>query len=506
MNKYQPTIGLEIHAELKTHSKMFCNSKNDPSNSEPNTNVCPICLGMPGTLPVINKQAVEWTILTGLALNCEIAKITKWDRKNYFYPDLPKGYQISQYDQPIATSGWLKLKTKTSPLNADPRIAENLKRIHITRIHLEEDTGTLKHPEGREGIDYSLIDYNRAGVPLMELVTEPDIESAEQAKEFCQKYQTILRYLGVSDAEMEKGQMRCEANISLRSISNISAKRGSANSGKTQKLGTKVEIKNLNSFKAVARSIEYEIKRQSEILESGKKVIQETRGWDDVRGITYSMRVKETSADYRYFPEPDLPPIAISHKNKEVRNKLGNIIDLEKIKRQLPELPEQKKKRYIEKYKLTEDAAEIIANNLDMILYYEKIVKLGSDPILTAKWVINELSPDFSAKPQDIFALLKLIGTNEISNKIAKDILPDIKAGKSPLEIIRNRGIKQISSQDEIKKIVQKVMGENPEIVAKIRSGKTQVIGFLIGQIMKETGGQVNPQIAQKFINEEINQ
>ncbi|MCL5794884.1 MAG: Asp-tRNA(Asn)/Glu-tRNA(Gln) amidotransferase subunit GatB [Patescibacteria group bacterium] len=499
MKNYQPTIGLEIHAELKTDSKMFCNCKNDPFISEPNINICPICLGMPGTLPVINQKAVEWTILTGLALNCQILEATKWDRKNYFYPDLPKGYQISQYDKPIAAKGYLMVAEKVLQGCKQPKVTisnqnvtESNHKIRITRIHLEEDTGTLKHPEGKSGVDYSLVDYNRAGVPLMELVTEPDIETAREAKEFCQKYQAILRYLNVSDVDMEKGQMRCEANVSIRPISNLKSQ--------SSKLGTKVEIKNLNSFKAVEKAINYEIKRQGELLDEGKKIIQETRGWDDVRGVTYSMRKKETSADYRYFPEPDLPPITIG-----VRGKVHGVsINIEEIKKQLPELPDQKLARYIKEYKLSENNAEILVNNMEMWQYFENIIRLGSDPILTSNWLINELAPDFSAKPQYIVELLKLIDEKKISQKIAKDLLPDIKIGKSPLDLIKTKGIEQISDTNQIRKFVIETINLNPDIVAKIKSGKSQAIGFLVGQVMKETKGQANPQIVSKIINEEI--
>jgi len=331
---YTPKIGLEIHVELKTHSKMFCSCKNDSQEKEPNVNICPICLGHPGTLPVINKEAVRKVIKTGIALNCKIAPWSFFERKNYFYPDLPKGYQISQYANPLCKEGFLI-------------IPSNNKKIRIRRIHLEEDTAKLIHPEGQ---NYSLLDFNRAGIPLMELVTEPDMESAKEAKEFARELQLILRYLEVSDADMEKGQMRVEANVSLSQIPNL----------KSQSLGTKVEIKNLNSFKAVERAIEYEIKRQKEILEGGGGVIQETRGWDEKKGVTFPQREKEEAHDYRYFPEPDLPPMEF---NKDF------ILD---VKNQLPELPFEKRERFQQEYNLSSKIIEILISNKDLSEYFEK--------------------------------------------------------------------------------------------------------------------------------------
>lgn len=499
MNNYEATIGLEIHAELKTNSKMFCDCKNDPFNSEPNINVCPVCAGFPGTLPTLNKQAIDWTILTGLALGCDIGfankkdkKIwTKWDRKHYFYPDLPKGYQISQYDMPLCHEGKLEIR---NPCLAGRRAKSDLRqaqialnqlkgetnsKIRIKRIHLEEDTGSLKHPEGKSHINYSLVDYNRAGVPLMELVTEPDIHSALQAKDFCKKYQLILRYLNVSEADMEKGQMRCEANISVRNLET------------DKELGTKVEVKNLNSFKAVEKAIDYEIKRQIKALEKGEKIEQETRGWNDSRQITYVMRKKESAADYRYFPEPDLPPVSFG------------IEEIIKLKNQLPELPDEKQIRYIKNYQLSNHEAEVLVNNLKMNDYFEKAVEGGASASLAAKWLINEM-PDLSAKIKDFVALLKLIENNTINNKLAKEILPRVKKGECPTDIINKLGLKQIDNESDLVKIVRNVMENNKEAVEKIKSGKTQTIGFLIGQIMRETKGQANPGVVNKILNDEI--
>lgn len=471
---WEAVIGLEIHAELKTKRKMFCGCKNDPFHSQPNENVCPVCLGMPGALPIMNRQAVEWTILTGLALNCKVNKFSKWDRKNYFYPDLPKGYQISQYDLPLVYGGIMQVGER---------------QIGITRIHLEEDTGTSKHPEGRVDVDYSLLDYNRSGVPLMELVTEPDIRSAEEAKEFCQNYQQILRTLKIADADMEKGQMRCEANISVRV-------RGES------KLGTKVEVKNLNSFKSVQKAIEYEIKRQIEEIESGEKIVQQTRGWDEKKQQTYIMRVKETSADYRYFPEPDLPPIQIVTSNKQ--QVISNTINIEEIKKQLPEMPKEKVERFVKDYQLSKADAEIIAGNAAMAEYLESSIKYKVLSINQfANWMINEI-PDLSIKPERLVELVNLISEGKISGKIAKEILPEIKKGKSPKEIIKEKELEQVSDTGELEKIIKKVIDQNQDAVAKIKAGQTGVMGFLVGQVMKETKGKANPKVVNEILRTKI--
>lgn len=478
MNNYEAVIGLEIHAELKTKSKMFCSCKNLASSLtnrddklesvKQNENICPVCLGMPGTLPVLNKQAIDWTIMTGLATNCQIAEFTKWDRKNYFYPDLPKGYQISQYDLPICKDGYLEIENSESQTS----------KIRITRIHLEEDTGTSKHPEGKANIDYSLLDYNRAGVPLMELVTEPDIKSAEIAKEFCKKYQVILRNLGVSDANMEKGQMRCEANISIMPIG-------------SKKFGTKVEVKNLNSFKAVERAIKYEIERQKEALEFGEKIVQETRGWDDVKARTYTMRVKETSADYRYFPEPDLPPVLLSK------------FEIDKLKKQMPESFLQKEARYIQKYKLSKNNARQISSIPEIAFYFEKTIKETKYPNDLANLIVN--SPqviDMSSK--DLAKLTNLVGDGTITKANAKEIIPEVIQGKKIDEIIKNKGFKQISDISTLEKIIEKIIKDNPKVVEKIKNGQMNVMGFIVGQVMKETKGQANPKLVNEIIRKKI--
>lgn len=500
VKKYEAVIGLEIHAELKTRSKMFCSCKNETFvlddrrsalsdkrlaiSTKPNWNICPVCLGMPGVLPVLNRQAIEWTILTGLALHCQIghpidprqsasrsaksAFLMKWDRKNYFYPDLPKGYQISQYDLPICYNGFLQVGDR---------------KIGITRIHLEEDTGTSKHPEGKKEINYSLLDFNRAGVPLMELVTDPDIKTAEEAKKFCKQYQQILRTLKVADADMEKGQMRCEANVSIRTKEQRNKE--------TKKLGTKVEIKNLNSFKAVERSIEYEIERQTGVLKSGGKIIQETRGWDDARGKTYTMRTKETSADYRYFPEPDLPPVIISHQK------------IEDLKKELPELPKDKAERYIKEFNLAEDEALIITSNPEKVEFFEEGIQYTRHPKDLGCWTVNE-SDLIEMSPQNAGELINLVKEGKISKNAAKGIFPDLKKGKSPKEIIKEKGLSQISDTSELQKTIDKIIKENPEVVESIKKGKTQAIGFLIGQVMSKTEGKANPQMVNKLTRDKL--
>src|SRR3989339_2274143 len=402
---YKPTIGLEIHAELKTQSKMFCSCKNDADEKRPNFNICPVCTAQPGALPAANEEAVKMVIKTGLALNCEIAKNSKFDRKNYFYPDLPKGYQISQYDQPLCMGGFLDISGR---------------KIRITRIHLEEDTGSLVHPDGA---DYSLVNLNRAGVPLMELVTEPDITSGREAREFAQELQLILKYLGVSDANMEKGQMRVEVNISI-------------SKGKT--LGTKVEIKNLNSFKVVEKAVDFEIKRQEEVLEAKEKVVQETRGWHDKKEITFSQREKESAHDYRYFPEPDLLPM---HFDKEY---------IKEIKLSMIELPEQKRERFVKEYGLEKEAVEFFVVNKELSEYFEKVVsefeewtkedEKGDAHKKVSKLVANYLISDvqgllqgkefiekeFKITPENFGEFIKMIYEGEISSKVAKMVLPEM--------------------------------------------------------------------------------
>jgi len=473
--KFIPIIGLEIHVELKTKSKMFCFCKNDPDEKHPNINICPVCLGHPGTLPVINREAVRKTIKTGLALNCEISRHTFFERKNYFYPDLPKGYQISQYSTPICKNGFLEIDGK---------------KIRIRRVHLEEDTGRLIHEK-----DYSLVDFNRAGVPLMELVTEPDIESPKEARKFAEELQLILRYLDVSDADMEKGQMRVEANISLSSKKGV--------------LGTKVEIKNLNSFKAVEKALEYEIERQRKILESGKKVIQETRGWDPAREITFSQREKEEAQDYRYFPEPDLPPLEITQEM------------VDEIRAEIPELPRQKRERFKKEYNLDEKSIEIFVKNKDFGEYFEKVVSeftpnLPKEKLLRLiKLATNYLTTDllgllkgasvsgedFLITPENFAEFIELIDEGKISSKIAKIVLEEMfKTGADPSHIIEEKGLVLITDEAEIEKIVYQVISENQKAVSDFKKGKENALEFLIGQVMRKTKGKANPKIAKEIL------
>ena len=632
---YQPTIGLEIHVELKTKSKMFCSCPNDPDEKKPNVNICPICLGHPGVLPVINEEAVKKTIKTGLALNCQISEYSKFDRKNYFYPDLPKGYQISQLYQPLCQKGFLDIRVDS--LSNSRKFA----RVRIREVHLE-DVGRLIH-----GKDYSLVDFNRAGIPLLELVTEPDIHSAKEARKFAEELQLILRYLDVSDADMEKGEMRCEVNISMRPndkrtfrsnkeriktngkrivlaeesyklmklLFEIHNKLGtvykeknyqdaveeilkrekisyerekritlefedlkisdffadfvidnkillevkaekfitqndirqilryikSANlplgiivnfrrdrleykrlinplfdfnslsfvKNSSEALGTKVEIKNLNSFKAVERAIDYEIKRQTKILNSGKKVIQETRGWDDIKGVTVSQREKEYAQDYRYFPEPDLLPL---HFEKE---------EIEKIRAEIPELPREKRERFKREYELDEKPIEVFVRDKDFGEYFEKVVsefepnlpkeKLLSLIKLATNYLITDLqgllkgssvsSESFLITPENFAQFIALIADGKISSKIAKVVLEEMfKTGADPSHIIEEKELSLITDSREIENIVQKVVAENQKAVSDFKKGKETAFQFLIGQVMAKTKGKANPEIVKKIL------
>jgi aspartyl-tRNA(Asn)/glutamyl-tRNA(Gln) amidotransferase subunit B len=473
--KYYPKIGLEIHIQLKTKSKMFCDCKNDPNEKHPNINICPVCLGHPGTLPVINQEAIKKTIKTGLALNCEISRHTFFERKNYFYPDLPKGYQISQYSTPLCANGFLEIEGK---------------KVRIRRIHLEEDTGRLIHEK-----ECSLVDFNRAGIPLMELVTEPDIESSIEARRFAEELQLILRYLNISDADMEKGEMRVEANISLGKNKN--------------KLGTKVEVKNLNSFRAVEKAIEYEIKRQKKILDSGKKIIQETRGWDPEREITFSQREKEEAHDYRYFPEPDLPPLEITQEM------------IDQIKSEIGELPAKKRERLKREYELDQKSIEIFVKNKDFGEYFEKVVsefgpnlpreKLFKLIKLAVNYLTSDLlgilkeasveGEDFLITPENFAQFINLIDEGKISSKTAKMILEEMfKTGAKPSHIIEEKGLVLISDRAEIERIVQQVISENQKAVFDFKRGKETALQFLIGQVMKKTKGRVNPQLTREVL------
>lgn len=466
-NKYHITIGLEIHAELKTESKMFCGCINNPNEEKPNTNICPVCMAHPGSMPVINKKALEHVVRVGLALGADITNFTEFDRKNYFYPDIPKGYQISQFKYPIVAGG-------------------ELDGVSITRVHLEEDTATNKH----EG-DHSLVDFNRAGVPLMELVTEPVIHSAKDAGDFGRELQLLLRYLGVSDANMEKGEMRVELNISISPDKNT--------------LGTKVEVKNINSFRAVERAAEFEIKRMSKLLDEGKgsEIIQETRGWDENKGITFSQRSKEDALDYRYFPEPDLPKLY-----------LHEIFDLEKFKSELPELPEDKRFRYIQDYKLKLEDIESYIIDRELGDWFESViielkndkekVKTASNYVTSDYIGIKNTNPDARPPKSEHFAeLIEMVSSNTISSRGAKDILAMIVIkDESPMKIAEEKNLIQKNDEGEIKNIVEKIIKENPDVVEVYRGGKENAIMSLVGKIIKESNGSANPQVVVKLLKE----
>ena len=481
--EYKTTIGLEIHVELKTKSKMFCSCKNDPLEKRPNFNICPVCTAQPGTLPVANEEAIKKTIKSGLALNCKINKKSKFDRKNYFYPDLPKGYQISQYDQPFCEHGYLAIEARL------PDGSRASKSIGITRIHLEEDTGRLIH-SGKD----SLVDYNRAGIPLMEIVTEPDINSGKEARDFAQELQIIFRYLGISDADMERGQMRVEVNISL---------------SKNDSLGTKVEIKNLNSFRSVEKSIDYEIIRQAGVLDDGKKIIQETRGWDEKKQITVSQREKEEAHDYRYFPEPDLPTFNFDDEY------------LAKIKSEIPELPWAKRIRLRDEYGLTDDSAiENFVYNKDLGEYFEKVMSelmswlgqkdqkitnLAVNYIITDFWALFEKAPlkelEEKVDPEDFAELIKMIYKEEISSKIAKQVLSEMfKTGADPSHIVEEKGLIQMSDAGEIEKIIKEVINKNLKPVEDYKKGKQNALQYLAGQVMAATQGRAKPEIVQETL------
>ena len=502
--KYDAIIGLEIHAELKTKSKMFCSCDNDAENYAPNTTVCPICLGHPGTLPVPNKQAIDWTILTGLALHGQINRLSKFDRKNYFYPDLPKGYQISQYDQPLVYGGYLEI-------DGD--------KILITRIHLEEDTGKSSH---KKEADYTLLDFNRAGTPLMELVTEPVIRNAAQAKKFCQAYQQILRYLGVSGADMEKGEMRCEANVSVQAAGTweyrdgkiIPKKKGWFGNDRFE-LNPKVELKNINSFRAVEKAINFEITRQTEILEKNGRIDAETRGWDENKSATVSQRVKESAADYRYFPEPDIPPLQISEDW------------LERLTRELPEMPLAKKQRFLAEYKFSPALTEILINDKNLADWTENVISeldawieangdnearqerrlakaaanLISGPLLKHLNADNKKIGDLKITAENFAELTCLIYQGKVNSTTGQNILEKMyQAGGDPTDIMRDLGLEQLDDSAELEKAALKILADNPDQAAQYKKGKVRVIQFLLGQLMAETDGKANPKMAKEIL------
>jgi aspartyl-tRNA(Asn)/glutamyl-tRNA(Gln) amidotransferase subunit B len=471
-NKYYSTIGLEVHSELKTSSKMFCGCKNDPDEDRPNVNICPVCMAHPGAIPVPNKKAIEHVIRVGLAVGGKIADFSEFDRKNYFYPDIPKGYQISQYEHPIVLGG-------------------ELAEMKLTRIHLEEDTGTNKHDRG----DYSLVDFNRAGVPLMELVTEahtydtPD-EAARVGGNFGREYQLLLQYLGASDANMEKGEFRVEANISLSPDKN--------------KLGTKVEVKNLNSFKSAERAIKYELERMKELLEEGRgsEIVQETRGWDEVKQSTFSQRSKESAQDYRYFPDPDIPKF-----------KLTEIFDFDKLRSELPEVPVAKRNRYSKDYEIKEGDIEAYINDKELGLWFEQISKILSTPekikvasnYITSDFLgLKKSNPDIKMPSASNFSeLVTLVSDGKISSRAAKDILAMIViSDESPDKIANEKDLIQKNDEGALKEIAQRIIEANPKNVSDYKGGKENALMGLVGQMMKETKGSANPAIATKILKE----
>lgn len=478
MAEYETVIGLEVHVELKTRSKAFCDSTT-AFGGDPNTHVCPVCLGLPGTLPVINKTVVEYAIRAGLALNCRIAEFSKYDRKNYYYPDMPKNYQISQYDMPIALEGYLDIETDGGQ-----------KRIGITRLHMEEDAGKLVHQGNIITTPYSLVDYNRAGVPLIEIVSEPDLRSPEEARSYMEKLKAIILYTGVSDCKMEEGSLRCDANISLRPA------------GRAE-LGAKVEIKNLNSFKALQKALAYEIKRQRQVLETGGEISQETRTWDDEKGMTLSMRSKEYAHDYRYFPDPDLAPMLIDREW------------VEEIRHSLPELPDQRRQRYVTDYGLPEYDAAILTATRELAGYYEDCVKIYLNPKVVSNWLMGDLARLLNAngiditacrvKPGQLASLLELIDKGTISGKIAKTVFEEMFAtGKDPGVIVKEKGLIQISDEGAIVAIVEEVLAGNPKSVEDYKAGKVKALGFLVGQVMKASKGKANPDLVNRLLIEKI--
>ena len=474
-DKYEMVIGLEVHAQLKTNTKIFAREGCEFGH-EPNTETSAVTLGMPGVLPVLNKECVNMAILTGLALNSTIPNRCKFDIKQYFYPDLPKGYQISQYDEPICSGGWVQISNK---------------KIGITRAHLEEDAGKLVHAgaSGLYGSSYSLVDLNRAGTPLLEIVSEPDMRSSEEAREYVENLRNILRYIGVCDGNLEEGSMRADANISIRPIGQ-------------KEFGTRAEIKNVNSFRSLVRAIEYEFIRQAEILEEGGEVIQETRLWDDNSGTTSSMRGKEDAHDYRYFPEPDLMPLEIS---KEW---------VEEIKAKMPELPNEKLERY-KQNGLSEYDASVLVNQMELARYFDKLLEKGVDAKVASNFLTGEVAAflkeekisidDSKLTVENFTKLLDLLKKGTISNNIAKGLITEIlKTGEDAQALVEKKGLSVISDESEILSIVQKIVSNNPEQVAAYKAGKDKLFGFFVGQIMKETKGRANPQILNKLLKEEL--
>lgn len=475
--EYEAVIGLEVHAQLQTRTKIFCGCETK-FGEEPNTRTCEVCIGMPGVLPVLNRKAVEYTIKTGLAMHCTISSYSRFARKNYFYPDLPKGYQISQYELPLCEKGYVEVVP-----------GGTVKRIGITRIHLEEDAGKNMHlPNGGA----SLVDLNRAGTPLMEIVSEPDIRTPEEATEYLKKLRSILRYIEVSDADMEKGNFRCDANVSIRPAG-------------SREFGIRTEIKNVNSFKFVQKALEYEIKRQAQILDEGGTVIQETRLFDSNKGVTFSMRSKEEAHDYRYFPEPDLVPVVIS-KNT-----------VEEIARTIPELPDVKRERFVKDYGLPEYDADMLTQSKAMANYFEETVKLAGQPKVVSNWLMGELTrllnaegkeiEDCPVRPDRLAGMIKMISDGVISTKIAKTVFEEMyRSGKDAKTVVKEQGLVQVSDSSAIEKIIDEVIKANPSQAADYRAGKEKLFGYFVGQVMKASKGKANPEIVNQLLKKRLSE
>jgi len=480
---YIATIGLEVHVQLKTRSKMFCDSPVE-FGSEPNTHTCPICLGLPGALPVMNQEALRMTVLTGLMLGCDIATVSKFDRKNYFYPDMPKNYQISQYDMPLCTNGSVPLHDLAYPKDAQKNIATPDKEVHLVRIHLEEDVAKSLHLENSTGID-----FNRAGTPLMEIVTQPEINSPEEAFAFLTALKQILIYGAVSDVDMEKGQLRCDCNVSVRPE-------------KETELGAKIEIKNMNSISGVRRALTYEIRRQISVLESGEQLEQETRGWDDTAGETFLMRTKEFAHDYRYFPDPDLVPVKTDVLVADVRERV-------------PELPKAKRARFVEQYQVSSYDAAVLANDLALAKYFEMAAKGAKKPKNIANWILNDLQNALSAAgktihdclipPEALDGLVSLIEVGKISGKQGKEVFAEMFAtGRNAGAIVKEKGIEQLSDSGSIETLCDEVIKANPKPVADFKGGNVASLNFLKGQVMKLSKGKANPQVVGEILERKL--
>ena len=479
MKKYDTVIGLEVHVKIRTESKMFCSCANR-YGEEPNTLVCPVCMGYPGVLPVPNETAIRKTVLAGLMTSCQIAEFSKFDRKSYFYPDMPKNYQISQYDLPFCEHGKIEISGKG--FSGDPLPD---KVIGITRIHLEEDVAKSTHFAG-----YSGIDFNRAGGPLMEIVSEPDMSSPDEAYAYLTALKQIMQYAGISNCDMEKGELRCDVNISLKPEGQ-------------KEFGTKIELKNLNSFRAIHRAISYEMKRQAALLDDGETLQQETRGWNDDKGTTYLMRVKESESDYRYFPEPDLMPVTFTKE------------EIEEIRKTMPETPQAKKKRFIEEYALPEYDAEVLTQEKDIAEFFDEAAKLAKSPKITANWIISELLRELSdasvsitdckITPANLAEMVNLIDKGTISGKIAKKVFEEMfKSGDAPAKIVEEKGLVQVTDSSEIEKFVDQAIADNPDQVQQYRDGNPKVLQYFVGQVMKLSRGKANPQMVVQLLKEKL--